>query len=68
MISEVRRCWLTGILSVLVLNGAHTLEWYDCVLALSNLVDRIKWLTPEAYVLGFCQVWQPGLTDDSAVA
>ena len=31
MISEVRRCWLTGILSVLVLNEAHTLEWYDRV-------------------------------------
>jgi hypothetical protein len=29
MTSEVRRCWLTGILSVLVFDATHTLEWYD---------------------------------------
>jgi hypothetical protein len=31
MIFEVRRCWLTGILSVLVFDATNTLGWYDRV-------------------------------------
>ena len=68
MTSEVRRCWLTGIWSALVLDAAHNLEWYYSVRALSNPVDRIERLTSEAYLLGCCQVRHPSLTDNSADA
>jgi hypothetical protein len=67
MTSGVQRCWLTGILSVLVLNVAHDLSSGRIVSwALSKLVDRVECVTLRACKLGHYEAWHPGRTDNIA--